>query len=109
MSTKSGTPSTSRLTDWGPMGLKLTSAIARMVMMLFDKTYLEKVANSDLKMLMYERYVDDSNQIVRKANENDSDEETCVKLKAIANVLKTSLWKKISPRAILMPDFLSST
>ena len=56
-------------TDGGPMGLKLTGAIARMVMMLFDKTYLEKVANSGLKMLMYEWYVDDSIQIVRKANE----------------------------------------
>ena len=33
----------------------------------------------------YEMYVDDSNQIARKANENDSDEDTCEKLKAIAN------------------------
>ena len=67
------------------MGLKLTGAIARVVMMLFDKLYLEKVSQSDICMLMYERYVDDSNQIARKANENDSDENTCEKLKAIAN------------------------
>ena len=67
------------------MGLKMTWAIARIVMMLFDKIYSEKVLQSDLNMLMYERYVDDSNQIVRKANEDDSDEDTCTKLKAIAN------------------------
>ena len=49
------------------MGLKMTWAIARIVMMLFDKIYSEKVLQSDLNMLMYKRYVDDSNQIVRKA------------------------------------------
>ena len=49
------------------MGLKMTWAIARIVMMLFDKIYSEKVLQSDLKMLMYERYVKDSNHIVRKA------------------------------------------
>ena len=38
-----------------------------------------------MKMLLYERYVDDSNQIAKKINENDSDEETCAKLKDIAN------------------------
>ena len=35
-------------TDGGPMGLKLTGAIARVVMMLFDKIYLEKVAQNDM-------------------------------------------------------------
>ena len=44
-------------TDGGPMGLKLTGAIARVVMMLFDKLYLEKVSQSDIRMLMYERCV----------------------------------------------------
>ena len=37
-------------TDGGPMGLKLTGAIARVVMMLFDKTYLEKVEQNGMKM-----------------------------------------------------------
>ena len=64
-------------TDGGPMGLKLTGAIARVVMMLFDKIYLEKVSQSDICMLMYERYVDDSNQIAKKADKNDSDGGPC--------------------------------
>ena len=72
-------------TDGGPMGLKLTGAIARVVMILFDKIYLEKVEQNGMKMLLYERYVGDSNQIAKKVNENDSDEETCAKLKDIAN------------------------
>ena len=43
-------------TDGGPMGLKMTGAIARIVMMLFDKTYLEKVAQSSMKMMAYGPY-----------------------------------------------------
>ena len=47
----------------GPIGLELTGAVSRAFMWRWDKLYLEKVQNAGIKMLVYERYVDDSNQI----------------------------------------------
>ena len=47
----------------GPIGLELTGAVSRAFMHRWDKLYLEKVRRSGVKMKMYERYVDDSNQI----------------------------------------------
>ena len=47
----------------GPIGLELTGAVSRTFMWRWDKLYLEKVKKAKLEMMMYERYVDDSNQI----------------------------------------------
>ena len=47
----------------GPIGLELTGAVSRPFMAKWDKTYLEKVEKAGLRMHLYERYVDDSNQI----------------------------------------------
>ena len=47
----------------GPIGLELTGAVSRAFMWRWDKLYLDKVKKAKITMLMYERYVDDSNQI----------------------------------------------
>ena len=49
--------------EGGPIGLELTGAVSRSFMQRWDKLYLEKVRKAKLTMMMYERYVDDSNQI----------------------------------------------
>ena len=47
----------------GPIGLELTGAVSRAFMWRWDKLYLERVRNAGMEMMMYERYVDDSNQV----------------------------------------------
>ena len=52
-------------------------------MMQYDRKYLGKVEEEGIKMRMYARYVDDSNQIVES---DERDEETvAMRLKEIAN------------------------
>ena len=47
----------------GPIGLELTGAVSRPFMARWDRMYLENVRKAGMKMLLYERYVDDSNQV----------------------------------------------
>ena len=49
--------------DGGPIGLELTGALSRPFMMRWDRLYLTKVQEAGIQMLLYTRYVDDSNQI----------------------------------------------
>ena len=53
--------------DGGPIGLELTGALSRPFMMRWDKQYLKAVADAGSKMLLYERYADDS-QIAKLPN-----------------------------------------
>ena len=46
----------------GPIGLELTGAVSRAYMMRWDTLYLQKVKKAGISMLLYERYIDDSNQ-----------------------------------------------
>ena len=47
----------------GPIGLELTGAVARPFMLRWDRLYLEKVKKVGMKMPLYKRYIDDSNQM----------------------------------------------
>merc|ERR1712062_505928 len=47
----------------GPIGLELTGALSRAFMARWDKLYLKRIEDAGIKMHMYERYVDDSNQV----------------------------------------------
>ena len=49
--------------EGGPIGLELTGAVSRPFMARYDRMYLERVKQAGLDMELYERYVDDSNQI----------------------------------------------
>ena len=48
--------------EGGAIGLELTGAVSRPFMMRWDKLYLKRVKSAGIKMRMYDRYVDDSNQ-----------------------------------------------
>ena len=50
-------------TQGGPIGLELTGAVSRPFMMSWDKKYLRMVKEAGIKMPLYKRYVDDSNQV----------------------------------------------
>lgn len=47
----------------GSIGLELTGAVARPFMLRWDQLYKESVRKAGMNMLMYERYIDDSNQV----------------------------------------------
>ena len=47
----------------GPIGLELTGAASRAFMKRWDRMYLEKAEQAGMKIKVYERYVDDSNQV----------------------------------------------
>ena len=49
--------------EGGPIGLELTGAVSRAFMKRWDRLYLEKAKKAGVKMKLYERYVDDSNQV----------------------------------------------
>ena len=51
-------------TEGCPIGLDLSQAVARAVMLYYDELYLSKVKEEGMRIHMYARYVDDSNQIV---------------------------------------------
>ena len=46
--------------DCGPIGLQLTGAIARIVMLLWDGKFLRKAEMTGLDIDMYERFIDDT-------------------------------------------------
>ena len=68
-----------------PIGLDLSQAVARVVMMKFDKLYLKKVGEEGIIMHLYSRYIDDSNQVVE--DNEDDEEKSAQKLINIANGL----------------------
>ena len=57
-------------TGGGSIGLELTGAVSRPFMARWDRIYLQKVKKAGMKMEMYERYVDDSNQLSETAPPN---------------------------------------
>ena len=52
-------------TEGGAIGLVLTTAVNRPFMFRWDRMYLDRVRKAGVKMVVYERYVDDSNQIAK--------------------------------------------
>ena len=62
-SAESRTLSNSTLIRGGPIELELTGAVSRAVMLKWDKMYLRRIKKADIKILLNERYVDDSNQM----------------------------------------------
>ena len=67
--------------EGGPIGLEAAGAIARVVMIMWDTLYLEKVEAAGLLLYIYERFVDDSNQGLL-VEEGDDIKEKVMELKA---------------------------
>ena len=51
--------------DGGPIGLRVTGSIAKIVMIWFDKKLLVSLKVLKIQVLMYKRYVDDANLVLR--------------------------------------------
>ena len=52
-----------RQKEGGPIGLELTGAASRAFMWRWDKMYKKNARTAGIDILLYERYVDDSNQV----------------------------------------------
>ena len=70
--------------EGGPIGFEAAGAIARVLMIMWDTLYLEKVEAAGLLLYIYERFVDDSNQGLL-VDEGDDIKEKVMELKAIAD------------------------
>ena len=98
--------------EGGAIGLELTGAVSRPFMIRWDRLYLEKVRKAGVTMRMYERYIDDSNQIavvpppgakydgnknkvvidIENINENEQDEDRLARiLTDIANTIQEGI------------------
>ena len=47
----------------GSIGLELTGAVARPFMLMYDDLYKKSIRTAGIELKMYERYIDDSNQV----------------------------------------------
>ena len=56
-------------TQGGPIGLEITGAVCRPFMMSWDRRYLRMVKEAGIRMPLYKRYIDDSNQLGRVPQE----------------------------------------
>ena len=91
----------------GPIGLELTGVLARIVMMSWDRRYLQKVALRGIRLRAYSRYVDDSNQIAQ-IKEGSTEEETRKELLEIANSIEEGIEVKwILVKTIVMKNYQS--
>ena len=106
-------------TAGGPIGLELTGALSRPFMMRWDKQYLARLNKVGVKIPVYERFVDDSNQVVAPIpegskydtlsqkivqdglgmNNEDAEARTVRILKEIANTIQPGIiMEEDSPR-----------
>ena len=57
-------------TQGGPIGLELTGDLAQVFMMWYDSQLRSKLEERGIKVLMYQRYVDDINMVMERPKEN---------------------------------------
>ena len=48
----------------GPIGLEITGVLSRLVMLWWDKVFLNTLDKVGVNMIMYKRYVDDGNMVL---------------------------------------------
>ena len=69
--------------EGGPIGLELTGELAKIMMSWFDKQMIKKIEEqSDIRLKMYKRYVDDINVVMKVEkddNKGNTETETTVK------------------------------
>ena len=63
--------------DGGPIGLEATGAISRAYMMHYDRLYLEAVEEAGIRMLLYNRYIDDSQQAAGDDSDSGETKSNC--------------------------------
>ena len=71
--------------DGGPIGLEATGAISRAYMLYYDRLYLKAVKEAGIRMLLYDRYIDDTQQAAVDDSDSEDEEIMGARLKAIGN------------------------
>ena len=80
--------------DGGPIGLELTGSVHRPFMRMWDRKYLKRVNDSGMKLHVYKRYVDDSDQVVQ-GRDGQSKSEIYTELLDIANSIEEDIEMEI--------------
>ena len=88
-------------TKGGPIGLELTGDIAQIYMSWWDKQFKIRLAESNIILILYKRYVDDINFIINKQKqirenrskqeEEEEDKEIMEKIRQIGNKIHKSI------------------
>ena len=83
--------------EGGPIGLSLSGTLARIVMLWWDKQFLEKCKNNNIEISLYQRYVDDINIKFKEVqpttenhntdNQTPDDVRNMKEIKKIANTI----------------------
>ena len=77
----------------GPIGLELTGVIADIVMVWFDKHFLEAAKKAGINLILYKRYVDDVNMAVELPETFYHGDESIEEMeKRLAEWLKYCRW-----------------
>ena len=63
---------TKKQSKGGPIGLELTGELAAVFMMWWDKELLKRVQNLGIEVLLYKRYVDDINMVIKLPKERNT-------------------------------------
>merc|ERR1712197_133134 len=75
-----------RQTHGGAIGLELTMEVSRLLMMEWDRLFMEKMASLEMPLPLAGRYVDDHNDAVQQEDGED-EETTAAKVKEVADSL----------------------
>ena len=75
-----------RQTSGGGIGLELTMEVSRLVMMEWDRLFMEKMASLEMPLPLAGRYVDDHNDAVQQEDGED-EETTAARVKEVADSL----------------------
>ena len=81
----------------GSIGLELTGAVARPFMLRWDHLYKDRAKKAGMTIQMYERYVDDSNQVVIVPPPGAKYDENRNKVDIIENLVDMSVKMKELP------------
>ena len=83
-------------TDSGPIGLRFTGSIARLVLIYFDKMFISIATKCNIKVVLYKRFVDDINSCCSKVEYGMKYDDSTKSLSFCQEQYKTDVMSQMS-------------
>ena len=77
--------------EGGAIGLELVGVVAKIYMCWWDKQLIQRTLNENLELVLYKRYEDDCNIIVKHVDVEEIDEEIAKRISRIADTIDHSI------------------
>ena len=77
--------------EGGAIGLELVGVVAKIYMCWWDKQLIQRTLNENLELVLYKRYEDDCNIIVKHIDVEEIDEEIAKRISRIADTIDHSI------------------